>query len=92
MSDFVAGDRRTGNGRQDKSRNELAEDWAGARLDGDVGSLEEVLADDFVAVGARGYVLTGEQWMPFTGWVALGTGRSGWTRRRLPPPTRTRRY
>jgi hypothetical protein len=41
----------------------LAEDWARTELDGDVGSLEEILADDFVAVGPRGFMLTKEQWV-----------------------------
>ena len=50
-------------GDKTKEPNELAEDWARAELDGDVGSLEEVLADDFVAVGPRGFVLTREQWI-----------------------------
>ena len=48
---------------QTKELNELAEDWAAAELNGDVGSLKEILADDFVAVGPRGFVLTGEQWI-----------------------------
>jgi uncharacterized protein (TIGR02246 family) len=43
--------------------NKLAEDWATAELDGDVSSLQKILADDFVAVGPRGFVLTGEQWI-----------------------------
>ena len=43
--------------------NSLAKDWAGAELDGDVGSLGEILADDFVAVGPRGFVLTKGQWI-----------------------------
>lgn len=46
-----------------KELNELAEDWTKAELDGDVSSLKEILADDFVAVGPRGFVLTKEQWI-----------------------------
>jgi uncharacterized protein (TIGR02246 family) len=46
-----------------KELNKLAEDWAKAELEGDVSSLEGILADDFVAVGPRGFVLTGEQWI-----------------------------
>ena len=46
-----------------KELNEIAEAWAAAELDGDANSLEEILADDFVAVGPRGFVLSGEQWI-----------------------------
>jgi len=49
-------------GDRTKELSKLAEDWAAAELGGDVGSLEEILADDFVAVGPRGFVLTKEQW------------------------------
>ena len=41
----------------------LAEDWARTELGGDVGSLQEILADDFVAVGPRGFQLTKGQWI-----------------------------
>lgn len=43
--------------------NELADEWAAAELCGDAGSLKRILADDFVAVGPRGFVLTGDQWI-----------------------------
>jgi ketosteroid isomerase-like protein len=46
-----------------KEPNRRAEDWANAELDGDASSLKEILADDFVAVGPRGFVLTKEQWV-----------------------------
>jgi len=50
-------------GDKAKEPNELAETWARAELDGDANSLKEILADDFVAVGPRGFVLTKEQWI-----------------------------
>jgi ketosteroid isomerase-like protein len=48
---------------QTREPNKLAEDWAVAELRSDTASLKEILADDFVAVGPRGFVLTGEQWI-----------------------------
>ncbi len=41
----------------------LGREWAAAERRGDINSLERTLADDFIGVGPRGFLLNREQWM-----------------------------
>ncbi|MGZ4592962.1 MAG: nuclear transport factor 2 family protein [Actinomycetes bacterium] len=43
--------------------HQLVQQWADAEQQGDHATLAHVLADDFVAVGPLGFVLTKEQWL-----------------------------
>jgi ketosteroid isomerase-like protein len=48
---------------QTQKITELGEDWAAAELRRNTSSLRGILADDFIGVGPRGFMLTRDQWL-----------------------------
>jgi uncharacterized protein (TIGR02246 family) len=54
---------RNDSGKAEQDLKSLSEDWVAAELRGDSAFVERLLAEDFVAIGPRGFMLTRQEWL-----------------------------